>query len=125
MTEFTQQDRARFLQTLSVMSVPERRPVAYGLYVLEAWAAGVPVVQPDTGVFSELLAETQGGVLYQKQTPAALADALKPLLSDPERAAQLGRQGRKGVAARFDIGDTTRELLNLYEQIVQTHSAAG
>ena len=125
LTEFNQQDRARFLQTLSVMSVPERRPVAYGLYVLEAWAAGVPVVQPDTGVFSELLAQIQGGVLYQEQTPAALADALKPLLADPERAAQLGRQGRKGVVARFDSGDTTRELLDLYEEIVQTHRVAG
>ena len=125
LAEFNQQDRARFLQTLSVMTVPEKRPVAYGLYVLEAWAAGVPVVQPDTGVFSELLAQTQGGVLYQEQTPAALADALKPLLADPERAAQLGRQGRKGVVARFDSKVTAGELLDLYEKIVQTHSVAG
>ena len=125
LTEFNQQDRVRFLQTLSVMSVPETRPVAYGLYVLEAWAAGIPVVQPDTGVFSELLAETPGGVLYQERTPAVLADALKGLLADPERAAQLGRQGRKGVVARFDAKDTTGELLDLYEKIVRTHSVGG
>jgi glycosyltransferase involved in cell wall biosynthesis len=35
-----------FLQSLSVLSVPERQPVAYGLYVLEALASGVPVVEP-------------------------------------------------------------------------------
>ncbi|MGB2866601.1 MAG: glycosyltransferase family 4 protein, partial [Sedimentisphaerales bacterium] len=49
--DFDREARIAFLRSLSVLSVPEKQPVAYGLYVLEALAAGVPVVEPASGVF--------------------------------------------------------------------------
>ncbi|MHC4440026.1 MAG: glycosyltransferase family 1 protein, partial [Planctomycetota bacterium] len=52
--DFDREARIAFLKSLSVLSVPEKQPVAYGLYVLEALAAGVPVVEPESGVFPEL-----------------------------------------------------------------------
>ena len=64
--DFSKEAKFKFLHSLSVMCVPEKQPVAYGLYVLEALASGVPVVEPAIGVFPELIELTSGGVLYNE-----------------------------------------------------------
>lgn len=122
--EFDQTARRAFLQDLTVLSVPEKKPIAHGRYVLEALGAGVPVVEPALGVFPELLGLTGGGILYENNTAAALAAALEPLLVDPDKARQLGQQGQEGVNAHFNIDQTTQDLLHLYEQIIQTSGQA-
>jgi len=76
LSDFDLKAKLAFLQTLSVLSVPEKHPVSCGLYVLEALAAGVPVVQPESGVFPELLKMTGGGVLCEPNNAEALAAAL-------------------------------------------------
>lgn len=117
--EFDLKAKLAFLRTLSVLSVPEKYPVAYGLYVLEALAAGVPVVQPASGVFPELLEMTGGGVLCEPNNAEALAAALEPLLLKPEQARQLGEQGRKAVHEKFNIEQTARDLVRIYAEIAQ------
>lgn len=90
-----------FLQACSVVSVPTRRGEAFGLFVLDALACGVPVVLPDHGAFSELVEATGGGLLCRPNDPAALAEALGELLDDPARAAELARRGRQAVLEKF------------------------
>jgi glycosyltransferase involved in cell wall biosynthesis len=107
-----------FLRTLSVLSVPEKKPVAYALYVLEALAAGVPVVQPASGVFPELLEMTGGGVLCEPNDAAALAAAMEPLLLDRDYARQLGRQGREAVFAKFDVDQTAKEIVRICKEVM-------
>jgi glycosyltransferase involved in cell wall biosynthesis len=111
--------RREFLQSLSVLSVPEERPVAYGLYLFEALAMRVPVVEPAHGCFPETLALTGGGVLYEPNTAEKLAATLKPLLLDPQAARRLGAEGRAGVARTFEIGRTATEMVRIYERIIQ------
>jgi glycosyltransferase involved in cell wall biosynthesis len=115
--QFDQDARQAFLRSLTVLCVPEKRPVAYGRYVLEAWAAGVPVVQPASGVFEELLAKTEGGALYQGNTVESLVKALKPLLLDPEMARRLGRNGQRGVRDHYHVEQTARTLVHQYQQL--------
>ena len=117
--DFERDAKIAFLQTLSVLSVPEKRPVAYGLYVLEALAAGVPVVEPATGVFPELLETTGGGVLYEPNSAQALAAAMKPLLLEPGYAQQLGKRGKEAVFEKFNVEQTAEELVRIYRMIVQ------
>lgn len=79
-------DRAakiRFLRSLSVFSVPATYGEAFGLYVLEALAAGVPVVQPATAAFPEVVAATGGGDLCAPEGHESLAQAIEGLLLDP------------------------------------------
>jgi glycosyltransferase involved in cell wall biosynthesis len=116
---FDQDARLAFLRSLSVLSVPERGPVAYGLYVLESLAMGVPVVEPAIGCFPETIEMTGGGVLYTPGSPEALADAVAPLLRDPEAARRLGEEGRQGVRRTFDVEETARKMAESYEQIAQ------
>jgi glycosyltransferase involved in cell wall biosynthesis len=119
LSAFDRESRLEFLRSLSVLSVPEARPVAYGLYVLEALAMGVPVVEPAIGCFPEILATTGGGVLYEPNTAEKLAEAMEPLLLDPRAARHLGAEGRAGVAKSFEIGRTAAQMVGIYEQIVQ------
>jgi glycosyltransferase involved in cell wall biosynthesis len=90
-----------FLSSLDVFCVPTNYVEPKGLYVLEALACGVPVVQPRHGSFPELLEATGGGVLVEPGRPQAVADALAELLLDPERRRALGAQGQRSVRARF------------------------
>src|SRR5437016_13208402 len=61
--------KVRFLQSLDVLSVPTTYREPKGLYVLEALANGVPVVQPRHGSFPELLERTGGGLLVNPNDP--------------------------------------------------------
>lgn len=119
--EFGQEERLAFLRTLSVLSVPERDPVAYGLYVLEALASGVPVVQPDSGVFPELIEATGGGLLCKPNDASALAENIERILLDEDLSRDLSGRGRAGVVEHFDIAKTSKALIAVYERIVQSH----
>lgn len=96
-------EKIAHLKSLSVLSVPATYGESFGLYVIEALAAGVPVVQPRHGAFPEVLGETGGGVLCEPDSPASLAEALEALLADPKAAAALGAEGQKTVHARFTV----------------------
>ena len=102
-----------------MLSVPEPKPVAYGLYVLESLAMGVPVVEPAIGCFPETIELTGGGVLYGPNTAERLAEVLEPLLLDPQAARRLGAEGRAGVAKAFDVARTAKETVRIYEQVAQ------
>ncbi|MCH7556168.1 MAG: glycosyltransferase family 4 protein [Planctomycetes bacterium] len=117
--DFDCNSKSDFLRTLSVLSVPEKQPVAYGLYVLEALAAGVPVVQPSSGVFPELLEMTGGGVLCEPNNATALASAMEPLLLEPDYARQLGKRGRDAVFEKFNIEQTAKEMVRIYGEVTQ------
>jgi len=116
---FDHNAKHEFLMSLSVLSVPEPQPVAYGLYVLEALAMGVPVVEPAIGSFPETIALTGGGVLYEPNTAEKLAETLAPLLLDPQAARRLGEQGRTGMLKEFNIERTAAEMIRIYEQVVR------
>jgi glycosyltransferase involved in cell wall biosynthesis len=108
-----------FLRSLSLLSVPEKQPVAYGLYVFEALAAGIPVVQPATGVFPEL-ADMLGGVaLYDADKEGEYVRAIEQLLLDPNRAKELGREGRKAVFDKLNVEQTARETVRIYQEIAK------
>ncbi len=116
-TDYSQEAKQEFLSGLTVLSVPEKTPVAYGLYVLEALACGVPVVEPAVGVFPEILENTGGGVLYKDNTAEGLAAALEPLLSDPGHAHRLGRQGREGMNRHYDVARTVERMMALSREV--------
>jgi len=112
---FEQEDRIRFLQSLSVMSVPEREGEAFGLYILEAMAMGVPVVQPKNGVSVELIEATDGGVLYEPNDLETLVVTLKDLLGNAEKRRKLGTHGRKAVLEKFNMSVSAKKLVAIYE----------
>jgi len=111
--------RVDFLKSLSVLSVPVPGGEAFGMYLLEALACGVPVVQPRAGAYPEIVEATGGGLLYPPDDPRGLERALDDLLSDGDRAATLSAAGRRGVEEKFTIDRAASALIDIYATIVQ------
>jgi glycosyltransferase involved in cell wall biosynthesis len=103
-------EKIEFLRSLDVFSTPALYGEAFGLYVIEAMAAGVPVVQPKHGGFTEIVEETRGGLICAPDA-GALADGIEALLLDAARRRELGRQGRQAVAARFSARQMAADTL--------------
>jgi glycosyltransferase involved in cell wall biosynthesis len=105
------------LQQMDVFSVPTTYVEPKGLFLLEAMANGVPVVQPAHGAFPEIVERTGGGVLVPPGDADALADALLELLVHRERAAELGRTGAAGVRAHYTLDHMAAAAETVYEAL--------
>ena len=114
---FQKEARHEFLKSLSVLSVPVPKGEAFGTFILEALAHGVPVVQPAVGAFPEVIEATGGGLTYDPHEEGALEKALSQLLLDPARARALGEKGQAIVREHFTIGGMAAKLLDLYTRI--------
>jgi glycosyltransferase involved in cell wall biosynthesis len=98
----THAEKVAFYKSIDVLSVPTEFLEPKGLYVLEALANGVPVVQPRHGAFPELIEATGGGRLVEPGDAQALADALEDLLTDPEQRYTLGATGQINVREQYN-----------------------
>jgi glycosyltransferase involved in cell wall biosynthesis len=101
---------------VDVLSVPTTYREPKGLYVLEALANGVPVVQPRHGSFPELVEATGGGLLVNPGDAADLAAALRRLADDPAHRAELGRKGKEAVRRRFNAAAMAEETVTVYRK---------
>jgi glycosyltransferase involved in cell wall biosynthesis len=127
-TEFcpnlTRAQKLDFYRSLSVLSVPALYGEAFGLYLVEAWASGVPVVQPRHAAFPELIQTTQAGVLCEPDDIMALADSIEQLLLDPDRQRRLGQAGRQAAVTQFSMERMAENMAALYKDVVPAAMAA-
>ena len=114
---FNKENRVKFLQTLTLLSVPVPAGEAFGAYQVEALAAGVPVVQPTVGCYPEFVEATKGGIIYEPNNSKGLAQAIASLLLDPARVRDLGEQGRRVVWERFSMNDMAKNIVRVYEDV--------
>ena len=117
------QQKRSLLGQAHLLSVPTVYREPKGLYVLEALAAGVPVVQPNHGVFPELLAATGGGRLVPPENPRALAEAWHGLLvNEPERH-QLAIAGQTAVHTTLNAQAAASETLRVLRRLLTDSQA--
>jgi glycosyltransferase involved in cell wall biosynthesis len=109
-----------FLRSLDVLSVPATYDEPKGVFLLEAMACGVPVVQPRRGAFTEVVEKTGGGLLVKADDPAALAEGLYQLWHDRELAATLGERAFHGVRAHYGIAQSADRMMDVYEAVTTT-----
>ncbi len=110
---------------------PEEMPAAYAtadvfclpswweampMSVLEAMAAGLPVVATDVGDVARLVDDGATGYLVSPQSPDELAAALRKLILDPERAREMGTAGRERVEQHFSAKVTARAVCAVYAE---------
>lgn len=116
---FDRHSRHEFLRSLSVLSVPVPGGEAFGTFIIEALACGVPVVQPAAGAFPEIIEKIGGGIIYDPRTEDGLTNALEQLLLDPIRAHELGRKGRDGALAEYSVQKTMENVVAVYNSLVK------
>jgi glycosyltransferase involved in cell wall biosynthesis len=117
--------KVAFFRSIDVLSVPSPYVEPKGLYLLEAMASGVPVVQPRHGAFVEMIANTGGGLLAEPGNPAAFAEALRRLRDDPALAADLARRGAEGVRRHYDAARMTDRAIEVYERVASGTTRAA
>jgi glycosyltransferase involved in cell wall biosynthesis len=118
--EFLGESKKDFFSNIDVMSVPVRKHDGYGLYLLEANLHGVPVVQPSTGAFPEIVARTGGGITYSPDSVSELATSLLKVLQDKELRIKLGNQGQENVLAKLSLEKMSEELSRVYGSLGTT-----
>jgi glycosyltransferase involved in cell wall biosynthesis len=107
-----------FLRTLDLLSVPAPYDEPKGVFLLEALAAGVPVVQPRRGAFTEIVEQTGGGLLVRPDNEDALAEAIYRLWSDRGLRETLADRGFHGVREHYTIARSTDRLLAAYDAAI-------
>ncbi len=117
LTSIDRRQKLDLLGQIDLLSVPTTYREPKGLYVLEALAAGVPVVQPAHGAFPELLQSTGGGKLVPPEDPQQLAVALHQLLVDPRERNQLAAAGQAAVHQQHNAVAMAKSLLDVIDRL--------
>lgn len=106
---------------MDVVAIPSRTTSTwkeqFGRIVIEANAAGVPVVVTDSGELPRTVETTGGGVVVPEGDAGALREALRALCEDEERRHALGAAGRAGVAAHFTTRAIAAELARFLREV--------
>jgi len=109
-------DKAALLRSVDVYAAPHTGGESFGIVLVEALAAGTPVVASDLGAFRRVLDEGRLGVVFPAGDPDALAEALLGLLADPARRQALSGLGTR-AAWRYDWSRVARRVLDVYENV--------
>ncbi|HVK58875.1 MAG TPA: glycosyltransferase family 4 protein [Candidatus Kapabacteria bacterium] len=118
-SNLSKEQKQQFFRRISVMSVPAMYSEAFGLYLLEAWAAGVPVVQPPAASFPELVAATGGGLIARSATPEALVEGIEELLMDEQKRRSMSRSARTAMEERFTAETMARNMSEAFTRVVR------
>ena len=120
--QVTQEDKARFYHSVDVFCAPNTGGESFGIVLVEAMAAGAPIVASDLDAFQLVLRGGRAGELFPAGDPAALAAAASRLLDDPALRRRLSAAATDAVRA-YDWPMVARDVVKVYEAVVP--SAAG
>ena len=114
--EVDREQKIDFINSLDVLSVPTVYRDPKGLFILEALANGVPAIQPDHGAFSEIIAATGGGLLFEPNSSKALAESLNSVRENDSLRQKLSRQGKEAVHQCFTANNMAAATQAVYEK---------
>jgi len=113
-----QQSKHRLLRSCDVCCVPSTGYESFGIVLLEAMAAGRPLVASDIPGYRSVLTHGREGLLVEPGDPQALAVALLQLLRDPDLRARMGAQGRE-TARAYTWEKVAGRLMSLYCSLLE------
>jgi glycosyltransferase involved in cell wall biosynthesis len=106
------------LEEADLLVLPSVRREGLGIAVLEAMAAGVPVVASRCGGIPEVVEDGRTGRLVEPGDSGELARVIAEVLLDPATGAELAAAARASVEDRFDVGSTAKRLKRLYQEYI-------
>jgi glycosyltransferase involved in cell wall biosynthesis len=116
-------DVPAFMRTFDVFALPTRSE-PFGKVVIEAMAAGCPVVASHVGGIPEIVTSPQLGLLIPPDEPAALSAALLEYLTNPDRRRAVANSGYVSVRSRFGMAAMLHNLQALYDDVLGSDRAA-
>jgi len=106
------------LALMDVFVFSSRWPEAFGLTLVEAMAAGKPVVASQAGAVPEVIQHGVNGWLVPSDDPAAMAEGIARMLSDPATAERLGRHAQARVREMFGLDRMAAEVEAVYQEVL-------
>ncbi|MFH1000473.1 MAG: glycosyltransferase family 4 protein [Bacteroidota bacterium] len=119
---FTGKQKESFFNSIDLLCVPVRKHDAFGLYLLEAISHGVPVVQPHTGSFPEIIRSTKGGFTYSHDIHEYLVEALDEALSDREKLKKTGETGKETIKNFNSPEKMAFGLIEVYNSVFESNN---
>jgi len=116
-------DAGPYIEQMDIL-VNASDPEPFGIVLLEGMARGVAVVAVDSGGPGEFIDNGRTGLLARSGQPSALADALEPLLTSPDRRAQVGQAGRESFMSEFTDAAMRKRFFRNLEQVLQVTGEA-
>ena len=116
------EDLPRYYQSCDVFCAPNTGQESFGIVLLEAMAAGAPIVASDIAGYRDVVADGEQGLLVEPKNPGALADAVSRLLANPELRARLRRAGQEKARA-YDWPRVATQVLDYYFEVLARREA--
>ena len=116
--QVSEDDLPRYYRTCHVFCAPSTGFESFGIILLEAMAAGRPIVASDIDGYRGVLADGEEGLLVQPEDERRLADALVRLLKDPALRERMGRQGQ-AKAANYVWQKVAQQVLDYYRELLE------
>jgi phosphatidyl-myo-inositol alpha-mannosyltransferase len=120
--QVSRQDLPRYYRTATVFCAPSTGFESFGMILLEAMAAGVPIVASDITGYRSVVENGMEGLLAPPKDEQAIARAVIELLRDPARRVQMSAAGQR-KAAQHDWDLIAQRVLTYYEQLITTRNA--
>jgi phosphatidylinositol alpha-mannosyltransferase len=111
-------EKARYFASADVFCAPATGQESFGIVLLEAMAAGVPIVASDIHGYKRVVERNVQGILVEPKNPRALAAALYALARDPDLRHELGEAGRRR-APEFSWDRVTERIVDYYYDTIE------
>ncbi len=111
-------DLNQYLLNCRCVIVPSLWHENFPYVILQAFAAGKPVIGSNRGGITELIQDGQHGLVYEANDPAALASAMRKMMDDPETARLMGERARRYVEKEFNDDTFYKQLINIYREVL-------
>jgi len=115
--DYLADNRYKFFNQLTILTVPVLKGEAFGTYQLESMACGIPLVQPALGAFPEIIKQTGGGVTYTPNTADAISNKWEEVLSNPKKITEMSNKGEKSVKEKYAIDVVSESVLEIYKKL--------
>jgi phosphatidylinositol alpha-mannosyltransferase len=116
--QVSEEDKARFFHSVDVFCAPNSGGESFGIVLIEAMAAGAPIVASDLDAFRRVLEDGDAGELVPPEDPGALASALSALLADPARRRAVAKRA-SAVVRRYDWPAIADAIVGVYETVTE------
>ena len=112
--DLSYEGKKNFLDSISLFCVPSRRKEAFGMHILEAFAAEVPVVMPEIGAYPELIEKSKAGLCYNPEDVSVLTKTLRSVLTDRELYNNLQQNCHVAIKTAFSTVEQTDKMGEIY-----------
>ncbi len=113
----------QYYRSADVFCAPATGQESFGLVLLEAMAAGVPIVASDIPGYSAVMTHGKEGILVPPRDPGSLAQAIYRLAREPDLRHTMGDRGRQ-TACAYNWTHVADRVLNYYERLIEEQALA-